>query len=238
MNNKELTRLVAAMVLGDGYLRMFRNGKNAAYGFSQILDHEDYINWQAETLESITGVTVRKYDTSERDGVRRKAHAKLESKCHPFLTTLYERHYHNGRKTVSVHDLKLLDWQSLAIWYMDDGYILKTADTSASLRSQRGNVFLCTDCYTHAEVILLQRAIYEKFDLPFNVRKRGSYYRLVATKDNAARFLEEVSPFIFPSFEYKLSSERLTPEKGGDIVCTSQQCEELGRDDQALLKAE
>ncbi len=38
--NKELTRLVSAMVLGDGCL--YKRAKNAHYAFSQIAEHKDY----------------------------------------------------------------------------------------------------------------------------------------------------------------------------------------------------
>jgi hypothetical protein len=89
---------------------------------------------------------------------------------------------------------------------MDDGYILKSED-----KAQCGNVFLCTDTYTYSEVFFLQKFIYEKTKIPFNIRKRGfkkdgsQIYRLVATKDNAKRFLELIYPHSFKSFEYKFS---------------------------------
>lgn len=210
MNRKELTRLVSAFLYGDGCLRTWKNTKNAAYSFAQLAKHKEYIDFQCEILETLT--SVNRYTISantDRLGVIRQETEKLETKSHPFYTTLRERWYFGGRKTVSTHDMLLFDVQSAAIWFMDDGYRLKSEDTS-----QRGNVFFCTDNYTHAEVILLQKMLYEKLNIPFNIRRRGYMkdgsilYRLVATKDNAKRFIEIVTPFIFPSFEYKLSSER------------------------------
>jgi LAGLIDADG DNA endonuclease family len=209
MNKQELTRLLSAMVLGDGSLRRWRGVEHAAYGFSQIDTHKDYVEWQASILSELTKVNIYHYEPSTKDGISRQGYYKLESRSHPFYTTLYERMYFDNRKTVSTHDLLLFDWQSAAIWFMDDGYRLKSEDVT-----QRGHVFLSTDNYNHAEVILLQKAIYEKLKIPFNIRRRGYkkdgtiLYRLVTTKTNADRFIEGVSPFIFPSFEYKLSSER------------------------------
>jgi hypothetical protein len=209
-NKKELTRLISAFLLGDGCLRTWRGVKNAAYSFGQILIHDDYITFQESILSELT--RVKRYVSAantDNNGVNHQPTVKLSTLSHPFYTTMRERFYFDGRKTVSTHDLLLFDWQSAAIWFMDDGYRLKSEDTT-----QRGNVFLCTDNYTHAEVILLQKAIYEKLSIAFNIRKRGfkkdgtQIYRLVATKDNAAKFIEGVTPFVFPSFEYKLSSER------------------------------
>lgn len=210
MNNKELTRLISAMVLGDGSLRKWQGVKNAGYGFGQIAIHKDYVDFQYDVFSSFVGTKIVLQDgRTDKDGTNHQPHYTLWTKSHPKLTVLYDRIYFDGRKSVSTHDLLLFDWQSAAIFFMDDGYRLKSEDTS-----QRGNVFLCTDNYNHAEIILLQKAIYERIGIPFNIRKRGykkdgtQIYRLVATRDNAERFIEGVSPFILPSFEYKLSSER------------------------------
>lgn len=209
-NNKELTRLIHAMTLGDGSIRRWKDVKNAGYSFGQISIHNDYVDFQHEILECLTKVNRYEIEAKiDKNGVNHQKVTKLETRSHPFYTTLYERIYFDGRKSVSTHDLELLDFQSAAIWFMDDGYRLKSEDTT-----QRGNVFLCTDNYTHAEVILLQKAVYQKLDIAFNIRKRGrkkdgtQIYRLVATKDNAQRFIDGVATYIFPSFEYKLSSER------------------------------
>lgn len=209
-DKKELVKLIHACVLGDGSLRKWLGVKNAGYGFAQIATHRDYVNWQVELFSSFVGTKCVYYEANTtKDGVNHQANYKLWTKSHPLLSTLYDRIYFDGRKSVSTHDLLLLDWQSAAIWFMDDGYRLKSADTK-----QRGNVFLCTDNYTHAEVILLQKALYERLNIAFNIRRRGYkkdgtiIYRLVALKDNAARFIDNVAPFVFSSFEYKLSSER------------------------------
>lgn len=205
MNRTELTRLISAMVIGDGSLRKWKGVVNAGYSFSQIATHKDYIDWQANILEHITKPTIAFYDAV----IGHQAYYSLWTKSHPFFTTLYDRIYFDSRKSVSTHDLELFNWQSAAIWFMDDGYRLKSEDIN-----QRGNIFLCTDNFTHAEVILLQKVLYSKLDIPFNIRRRGYkkdgtiIYRLVATKKNAENFVKGITPYILPSFEYKLSSER------------------------------
>lgn len=210
MNKQELTRLTHAFLLGDGCLRGWGDVKNKAYSFSQIAVHKDYVDFQQGILEELTKVRRSLSPAKiDKDGTRHQDSIKLETLSHPFYTALYQRIYFDGRKSVSTHDLLLFDWQTAAIWFMDDGYRLKSED-----QAQRGNVFLCTDNYTHAEVILLQKVIYEKLNIPFNIRKRGykkdgtQIYRLVATKDNAERFVNGIATYVFPSFEYKLSPER------------------------------
>jgi len=234
MNKKELTKIISAFMLGDGCLRIWNNrpGLNAAYSLSQTDDHKDYVEYQASIIEQVTSVKTYHYEASEKDGVKRKGFYKLESKSHPFFQTLRERWYHDGRKTISLHDLKQFDFEMLAIWYMDDGYILKIEN-----KYHKGNVFLCTDCYTEAEVILLQKIIYSSTGVAMDIRKRGKkkdgtqIYRLVARNEQAIKFIEGVRPYIFPSFEYKIRTENSDLKSDDDIVCSLQECKEVSRND-------
>ena len=211
--NTEQLKLISAMVLGDGCLRTWKNCRNYAYSFGQIATHKDYVDWQANVLDGLSRITIRYYDARvDKSGVNHQPHYKLETGVHPTYTLLHSRWYHDKRKTVSLHDLKLFDWQCAAIWYMDDGYRLKS-----DFNNHNGNVFLCTDSFSHAEVIMLQKVIYEKLGVPFDVSPRGKskagtkMYRLKARKDNARRFIDGVTPYILPSFEYKLYSKRDAP---------------------------
>lgn len=211
--NVEKIKLISAFLLGDGCLRTWKGCRNYAYSFTQIATHKDYVDYQANILDGLSKVNVRYYDKiTSKDGVNHQAHYKLETGVHPFYTVLYERTYNNRRKSISLHDLKLFDAEVAAIWYMDDGYRLKSDNNS-----HNGNVFLCTDNYSHAEVIMLQKVIYEKLNIPFNVSPRGQrkdgtrIFRLKARKENAQRFIDCVQPFVLPSFEYKLHSKQNAP---------------------------
>lgn len=208
--DKEHLKLITAMVLGDGSLRTWKGTVKAAYSFGQISDHKDYIDWQIQFLEQFTSVSVYTYPAkTDKNGVNHKAHYKIETKTHPIYTLLRSRIYCGGKKSISLHDLELFDWQCAAIWYMDDGYRLKANDTYND-----GCVFLCTDNYSHAEVIMLQKILYTKLGVAFNVTPRGNrkdgtkVYRLKARKEQAQRFIDGVQPFLFPSFVYKLYSKR------------------------------
>ena len=65
---------------------------------------------------------------------------------------------------------------------------------------------------------VLKKFLKEKFNLEFNlqreVKKSGSVlYKLMAKADNIPMFLEGISKFIVPSFEYKLDykHEKVSP---------------------------
>lgn len=238
MNKKELTKLVSAFLLGDGFLRVWKDRKlPAGYGLSQVDRHEQYVKWQQSILEEITSTTLHHYDASSKDGINRQGYFKLATKSHPFFQTLRDRWYINGRKTISSHDLRLMDWEMLAIWYMDDGYLLNSEN-----KYHNNNVYLCTDCFSEAEVILLQKVIYSSVGVAMDIRQRGKrkdgskIYRLCARNEQASKFLEGIKPFVFKSFSYKIRTTN--PEQsGGDIVCSTRELVESNGNIKTAVKS-
>jgi len=205
IGRKELTKYIFSFTLGDGW--MTKRNKNANYGLHQLSIHKDYIEWQANILETLTSVNWRDIPAYINiQGAKAKASIRIETKTHPFYTTLYERIYTERKiKQISPHDLKLLDWETLAILYQDDGYI------EVSPRITQENyvrIRIATDNFTYGDVVLLQRAIYEYTNIPFDIQRRKfkeTYgYRLQARKDYAKRFIEGITPYVKPSYEYKL----------------------------------
>lgn len=214
LNEFDLTKTISSFLFGDGYLRLRSGMKNATYSCKQVSEHEDYLTWQKSVLEQITKVaTYRTPAFTDKNGVNHKEIFMIETKSHPFFTKLHERWYMHGRKTFSVHDANNLDWRGLANWYMDDGYILNSQD-----RAQRNTIWLCTDSFTHAEVILLQKILFDNFNLPFNLRKRDKFYRLVLREKFIQQFVDGVKPYVFDSFKYKFRTIDTDFLSVGDIV--------------------
>lgn len=210
-DKKQLVKYIWSFTLGDGWMVKPHTGGNASYGLSQAAIHKDYVDWQVSILENLTSVHYRYVDAFvDNRGVNNQAQIRITSKVHPFYTTLYERIYTPLKvKSISVHDLKLLDWETLAILYMDDGYIERTERKTTKNYIR---IRIATENYSHADVLLLQKAIYEKTSIPFNLHKRkmkDTYgWRLETVGDKARYFVDNVSKYILPSFEYKLDTEK------------------------------
>lgn len=202
-NKKSLVKYVSAMVLGDGFIsKSSPDRKNYQYRINQIDIHLDYIQWQADILSNLTKIQVYKTNYIDKRGWNTQPQLSLRTGALPFFTTIRERTYINGKKVISPHDLKLLDWETVAILYMDDGHL-----------EQKGNyvrINIATDGYSFGDISLLQKAIYQKLNISFDIKRRKNVnnvvYRLYSSKDNAKRFLEGISKIIVPSFEYKLGS--------------------------------
>lgn len=210
MQNKlETIKLLSSFVIGDGSLT-----KEGNLIVGQISEHEDYLMWQKSIIERVVPCSVYKQpEQVDKRGFNKKEFWQIRSKQHPLFRTLFERWYHFGRKTISIHDVKNFGWKEMAVWFMDDG----SAPYYVAEERRRGNMMLCTHSFSEAENKVLQRIIYENFSLPFDVRKNGKYYFLFLRKKFSNQFYDGVSPYIFDSFKYKLRT--ISPASaGGDIV--------------------
>lgn len=205
-DRKELTKYVASFLLGDGCLS-FSNERslNARYSLTQTADHKDYVEWQADILSNITSVKLwEKESWIDAIGTRRKSTVYLKTKSVPLYTDMRKRYYIDNKKTVSHHDLKLMDWQSMAIWFMDDG----STERREGVKRDYTRVTMCTDSFSYGDCLLLRSFIKERFNIGFDIcnfnTKRGACYRMRTSKENAVAFLNGVMPFVLPSFQYKL----------------------------------
>lgn len=206
MDKKFLVKYVSSFVIGDGCLALAGNrNNNARYHLTQIAIHRDYVEWQANILENLCGVTIRSIEPyTDKNGWNHQAALSLQTKSLPFFTTLHDRWYLDGHKVLSPHDIKLFDAESLAILYMDDGSLIKHNG-----RNKDGyGIMLCTQSFSWADNNLLRDFIAARFNIHFTIRKTpyksGMKYALYCTKQQVPAFIQLVKPYILPSFFYKI----------------------------------
>lgn len=215
MENKEFIKIVHASVLGDGYFYKVsqENAKqNTHYMLKQRDDHKDYIDFMANILEDLTSITVNHIPPyTDKRGYEIGGQYELKTMRHPLYKRMYNRMYrHEGNthiKVIDPHYIKLLDWMSLAIIYMDDGWI-KVQENKT--KEPWVEVSIATHAFTYFENKFLRDYIAEKFEIHFDVKrhkqKNGEYrFYLGCNKDNAKRFIAGVSKYVVPSYEYKLA---------------------------------
>lgn len=218
MDKKEFIKIVHASILGDGFFYKVSqdNAKaNTHFMLKQSAIHKDYVEWVAGVLEDLTRVRI---DTqvayTDSRGYSCQEQLILKTMRHPTYKKMYNRLYdHVGEthiKRLDPHYLKGFDWQSAAILYMDDGWLdVKENKTKEDyVRS-----CLATHAFSYFENKILRDLFAEKFNVHGDVSKHKMRsgkicYYLTFKKDNAKRLMEGVSPFIFPSYEYKLYSDQ------------------------------
>lgn len=187
MDKKLATKYLAFFSMTDGSLFVHKECVNASFHLAMKKDNKDILPMVKEALDFIgVGYSVREDDK----------YFRLDTRVHPFLTTLHERIYYNGRQSPSQHDFKQLDWEAVAIMYMCDGSIQKSGKKWYPMLN------LCA--WSYAELCWVKAQFKDKLGIDVNVYKCGKCFRLGVPVKDCDTFFEGVSPFITESFKYKL----------------------------------
>jgi hypothetical protein len=198
--SKELSKRLYYFSTFDGGLYVTGKCDNAKFIMNMREENRDYVEKVKQTLEE-ADIGCNLYDRKDynTDGYERKQQLRLESRVHPKLTTIWERIYIDGKKVIDPHMLTLMDAEALAIIFMADGgrYVDKRCNATPSYK-------LHTKGFSYGDNWLLKKAIKEKLDLEFNVNRHGKYWFLSLRSKDSAKFEQIVSPYVLPSFSYKL----------------------------------
>ena len=203
-DKKEITKLLSFMATFDGGI--YRPGGSKLNAFFRInfsKENLDYVLWVKETLEQITSTQLADVLETRPGSENWKPAVRLVSRRHPFLTTLHDRIYIDGKKVLDLHMLRLLDAEALAIIFMADGTSFMVKGTSRCILN------LCTKGFSEADNLALSKAIYDRLNIRSSVKRDGKYFYLSIKSTDILRFVYLVRPHIKPSFLYKL--ERIAP---------------------------
>lgn len=198
--SKELSKRLYYFSTFDGGLYVTGKCQNAKFIMNMRKENLDYVEKVKQTLEEAK-IGCRLYERKDynNDGCVRQEQIRLESRTHPKLTAIWERIYIDGKKVIDPHMLTLLDEEALTVVFMADG------GRSVDKRCNATPVYrLHTKGFSYAENWLLKKAIKEKFDIEFNVNRHGKYWFLSLRSKDSAKFEELVTPYVLPSFNYKL----------------------------------
>lgn len=222
-NNKELTKYVASFAFGDGSIvidkRDYGNGGNAVFECTQKEDNLDFLLWKKQILEEISSCSITRIERPSPifpngKTANVKPQYRIRTSRHPFFNKFRERLYPDGTKTIDPHYFTLFDEESLAIWYMDDGYLARDTEKRNKNLHYRFRVGLCTQSYSLVENIYIKDFIKKRFGLEFNINKvkypSGIKHNLrLDYQDQVEKFIEIVKPYILPSFSYKIQNSRI-----------------------------
>ena len=213
INEKQLSKLLYYFSGFDG--GVYPSGKNSRFVLNMREENSDYVEWVESVISTFT--STHKHKVIQRGN--RAPLVSLTSKAHPKFSVIRERLYTpDNKKILDPHQLTLLDDEALAIIFMADG------GTSLD-KGKYPEIKLHTKGYSYFDNLALSKAIYEKTGVRTTVQKHNQYFFLRVKTADLKLFIKTVSPFILPSFSYKL--ERLAPVMGDDIVCAVQECTEI-----------
>lgn len=192
MNKKDLYKYISAFVMGDA--GVYYSGKHCRLVTSSI--NKDYILWKKSILEELTHVNY--HTVLDKRGNRKLLHV-LTTRTNPLYTKVRKQVYTDRYRGLSPHYLKLLDWETLAILYMDDGSCYQDKRCNATPK-----VTINTKRLSYGDSLLLKNTIKKRLNIEFNVNRQKQYYLLALRSKDYDIFKQEISPYILESFKYKL----------------------------------
>lgn len=200
-DKKELMKLCSFMIMGDG--GVYLNGKNHYFVMNMIKKNEDYVLLCKSILENITSCKITEVDKGEN----RQLQLRLESKVHPYFNTLRDRIYFGKYKSIDEHSLKLLDYEALSFLYMSDGSFVKDFRPDKGMINPSYKVTLNLKRLSYGDLYILKKALKEKLNLEWNINKNGKYFYLTLRTKDVFKFMQNIKPYITPSFMYKILDE-------------------------------
>ncbi len=145
--------ILLGSLLGDGSLKIHQGYANARFSFRHSINHQDYFLWKRNQIKNdLSGPKdMWEQKPSSQNLAEWQDHKwRYQSKALPSLSYLYYLTHKGGDKgniRLLRKWLNMMDAQSLAIWWCDDG----------SLVSNTKQGVFCTDGFTLKDVQVLDR---------------------------------------------------------------------------------
>ena len=182
-------QMLIGTLLGDGCLLNNRY-KGYRLAITQGSRQKDYLYWKYENFREWF-ISQPKYQ-SVTDSWRARTIS------HPVFNEFHKLFYRFNKKRVPININKLLVHPlSLAVWYMDDGGVMRDGDI------KRGMI-LNTQQFSISELKRLQSTLVNNFSIPTTRQWNNSGYRLYVGRKHCNHFSFLIKDYIHPTLFYKL----------------------------------
>lgn len=184
--------ILVGKVLGDGCLE--KNGLHVRLKIEQADQQKDYVDWLYQQFQPFVckAPAMLDYGGANRKITRRW---RFATRSLEIFDCYHQLFYPRGKKLIPSNIVDFLKHPlTLAVWYMDDGY----------LRTDRSGAYLCTSSFSTAEHLLLQKALLSNYGLHAKTHFAAGYARLHIPSRDKEHFMRTIKPYILPCFKYKL----------------------------------
>lgn len=142
---KQVKMVLLGTLLGDGSLGIYANFSNARFQMRHSVKQTEWFNWKASVLKDLG--TEKSIHLQKADGFQVNSATSPKGKWHfqtralPVLTELLDIISKKGKKYVKREWLNQLTAEALAVWWLDDGSLVKN----------RKNGIFCTQGFSLKE---------------------------------------------------------------------------------------
>lgn len=203
MNTKLQKEIIIACVLGDGSLALaYPHGSaSASLRFTHSPKQYDYLDWKINLLESLPIIKGKKFivkdiitNFNDKSFKQRKASLSYTK----YFRIVHKWLYKNNEKSIKTVLKYIKSPISLAIWFMDDGGILrkKKKHKNGDVYYLKPTMKLCTHSFGYDENILIQEYLKKQFNIESKILKDKSYYYLWFNVVESIKIWSIIKPYI------------------------------------------
>jgi hypothetical protein len=197
---EQLLPFIYGKLLGDGHLeKPAKSTFNSRLKIKHKEEHKEYVKQCYDKLSNYS--TKMYYDGSVRvyKGLQKKHFAwTFKTKSLPFFSELRNKWYSDSVKVLP-NDLEAhFTKETLAYWYMDDGYVQITGNYVRAL--------FCTDSFTEIEVDRLVNII-KTFDVDCKKVTYKGNFRIQIRE--VRKFFDLIKEFVPECMAYKIRTPQL-----------------------------
>lgn len=180
--------LLIGTLLGDGSI-----DSKGYLKFGHSITQTEYIKYKAELFGGVVS------EPKNNNSYKNKQYFAqfLYPPRNDQISYLRDMVYINGKKSIT----RIVDYindKSLAMWYMDDGSLIKNGNGY--------NVILCTENFGDENHIIVDMLKY-KFDINATLNKCNNGNRIRISVDSYDKFFKTISPYIINSMKYKIPEQ-------------------------------
>lgn len=192
--------ILLGSLLGDGSLKIHKGYKNARFSFRHTIKQQEYFLWKRNHIKNDLSSIKDMWEQlpcSNNLNEWQDHKLRYQSKALPSLSYLYYlTHKGNEKGNIRIWRkwLNLMDAQSLAIWWCDDGSLVNNT---------KQGVF-CTDGFSLKDIQVLDRYMKKVWNINTSIfpvgkeKKDGSQrYRLwIRSVNELKKFMRIIIPYI------------------------------------------
>ncbi|MFH1407690.1 MAG: hypothetical protein ABIG91_01475 [Patescibacteria group bacterium] len=195
-------QILYGIILGDGYLQK-TGEKNARLRLEHGQKQKEYLFWKVNQFKKLFQGKPVYLERIHPKTKKKYGYWRYQSQSTPYLGKLRKIFYPEDKKKIPRNLSDHLSSQTLAVWYMDDGYF-----------SQRDNSsYLYLGRVSQKEAEDVSRAILDSFNLPNTILdKKIKGYVIYFSPKIVIKLKRLIKKYMISQFDYKLPLDPVTTD--------------------------
>lgn len=193
----DIEQFIRGSLLGDGCIaKLGKNSKNNRISFGHSEKQLCYLNWKQNYLDKfdMSGKITKVTAVSKRYKTGQCISYHFKSRSNPIFTKYRSLYYPNNIKKLDRQDIVNINELGLAIWFMDDGYILRSNNKNSCL-------IICTTSFTREDTEFLIELLRNKWNVKCSYYSSEKGIRISVS--DSPKFLKLIEPYKIDCLDYK-----------------------------------